>query len=103
MYTLTNTMLYVNLIDISQHIELSQQYWEKKLIKLVSEKPTTKSVSVKLLHNQQNDGHWFSAIWIPGLGRSPGEGKGPSPPVFWPGESQGWYSPWGPKELDTTE
>ena len=24
-------------------------------------------------------------------------------PVFWPGEFQGLYSPWGHKELDTTE
>ena len=24
-------------------------------------------------------------------------------PVFWPGEFQGLYSPWGSKELDTTE
>ena len=24
-------------------------------------------------------------------------------PVFWPGESHGLYSPWGPKESDTTE
>ena len=24
-------------------------------------------------------------------------------PVFWPGEFHGLYSPWGPKELDTTE
>ena len=24
-------------------------------------------------------------------------------PVFWPGEFQGLYSPWGGKELDTTE
>ena len=31
---------------------------------------------------------------IPGLGRSPGEGK-----VFWPEESHGLYSPWGCKEL----
>ena len=35
----------------------------------------------------------------PGLGRSPGEGKG----VFWPGEFHGLYSPWGCKESDTTE
>ena len=34
--------------------------------------------------------------FIPGLGRSPGEGK-------WPGEFHGLYSPWGRKELDTTE
>ena len=41
---------------------------------------------------------------IPGLGRSPGEGKGwPPTPVFWPGEFHGLYSPWGHKELDTTE
>ena len=41
---------------------------------------------------------------IPGLGRSPGEGKGWLPtPIFWPGELHGLYSPWGRKELDTTE
>ena len=40
---------------------------------------------------------------IPGLGRSPGEGKGYALPVFWPGEFHGQYSPWGRKESDTTE
>ena len=35
---------------------------------------------------------------IPGLGRSPGEGK-----IFWPGEFRGLYSPWGHKESDMTE
>ena len=45
---------------------------------------------------------------IPGLGRSPGEGKWKPTPVFLPGESHGWrslisYSPWGCKESDTTE
>ena len=29
---------------------------------------------------------------IPGLGRSPGEGKGYTPPVFWPGEFHGLQS-----------
>ena len=38
---------------------------------------------------------------IPGLGRSPGEGKDPTP-VFWLGELHGLYSPWGCKELDMT-
>ena len=42
---------------------------------------------------------------IPGLGRSLGEGK---PALVLPGESHGQrslvsYSPWGCKELDTTE
>ena len=69
--------------------------------------------------------------WIPGLGRSSGEGigcllqycgfpcggPGFSPwvgkipwrmkclptPVFWPGEFHGLCSPWGSKELDTNE
>ena len=27
-------MLYVNIIDISQHIELSQQYWGEKVDKI---------------------------------------------------------------------
>ena len=56
---------------------------------------------------------------IPGSGRSPGGGQGNSlqipcrragqlTPVFLPGESHGQrslagYSPWGHKELDTTE
>ena len=38
----------------------------------------------------------------PRLGRCPGEGKG-YPPVFWPGEFHGLYSPWGHKESDMTE
>ena len=40
---------------------------------------------------------------IPGLGRSPGEGKGLLTPVSWPGEFHGLYSPWSHKELDTIE
>ena len=41
---------------------------------------------------------------IPGLGISPGEGKGYLPTsVFWPGEFHGLYSSWDHKELDTTE
>ena len=35
---------------------------------------------------------------IPGLGRSPGEGKGYPLQYFWPGEFHGLYSPWGHKE-----
>ena len=45
---------------------------------------------------------------IPGWRRSPGEGNGNPLQYFLPGESHGqWnlvgYSPWGHKELDTTE
>ena len=40
---------------------------------------------------------------IPGLGRSPGEGKGYPTPVFWPGEFHGLYSPWSCKELASTK
>ena len=40
---------------------------------------------------------------IPGLGRSPGEGKQLPTPVLWPGEFHGLYSPWGCTESDTTE
>ena len=38
---------------------------------------------------------------IPGLGRSPGEGKGY--PLQYSGLENSMYSPWGRKELDTTE
>ena len=41
---------------------------------------------------------------IPGLGRSPGEGRERLPtPVFWPGEFHGPYSTGDHKELDMTE
>ena len=39
---------------------------------------------------------------IPGLGRSPGEGKGYTP-VLWSGEFHRLYSPWGRKESDATK
>ena len=39
---------------------------------------------------------------IPGFGRSPGRERLPTP-VLWPGEFLGLYSPWGHKELETTE
>ena len=40
---------------------------------------------------------------IPGLGRSPGEGKGYPLQDFWPREFHGLDSPWGHKESDMTE
>ena len=41
---------------------------------------------------------------MPGLERAPPVGKERlPPPVFWPGEFHGLYSPWDHKELDTTE
>ena len=39
---------------------------------------------------------------VTGLGRSIGEGKKLSTPVFWPGELRGLY-PWSCKESDRTE
>ena len=38
---------------------------------------------------------------IPGLGRSPGEGKGY--PLYYCGLENSWRSPWGRKESDMTE
>ena len=40
---------------------------------------------------------------IPGLGRFPWRRERLPTPVFWPGEFQGLYSPWGCKESETTE
>ena len=44
----------------------------------------------------------------PGLGRFPWSREQLSTAVFWPGKSHGQrslagYSPWGPKEVDTSE
>ena len=44
---------------------------------------------------------WLSWWRIPGLGRSSGERKGY--PLQYCGELHGLYSPWGRKELDTSE
>ena len=42
--------------------------------------------------------------WVRSLGWEGPLEKGKLPtPVFWPGEFHGLYSPWGLKELDTTE
>ena len=39
----------------------------------------------------------------PWVGKIPWRRERLPAPVFWPGESQGLYSPWGRKESDTTE
>ena len=42
--------------------------------------------------------------WVRSLGwEDPLEKGKATTPVYWPGEFQGLYSPWGCKELDTTE
>ena len=37
------------------------------------------------------------------VGKIPWRRERPPTPIFWPGEFQGVYSPWGSKESDTTE
>ena len=39
----------------------------------------------------------------PWVGKIPWRRERLPTPVFWPGEFHGQYSPWGCKELDTTE
>ena len=60
---------------------------------------------------------WFSLVaqlvknppamwetWVQSLvGKIPWRRERLHTPVFWPGEFRGLYSPWGCKELDTTE
>ena len=67
---------------------------------------TTESDKVKDL--PANVGDAGEAGSIPGSGRSPGEGNGNPLQCTLPGKSHGQrslagYSPWGHKELDTTE
>ena len=59
-------------------------------------------------HSKESACNAGDLVLIPGLGRSPGEGNGKPTPVFLPGESQGQrslvgHSPWGWKDLNTTE
>jgi len=49
-----------------------------------------------------------TCVFDPGVGKIPWRRKWQPTPVFLPGKSHGWrslesYSPWGHKELDTTE
>ena len=42
--------------------------------------------------------------WVdPWVGKIPWRREWPATSIFWPGEFHGLYSPWGHKELDTTE
>ena len=43
------------------------------------------------------------AMWENWVGKIPWRREGLLTPVFWPREFHGMYSPWGRKELDTTE
>ena len=42
-------------------------------------------------------------MWETWVGKIPWRRERLSTPIFWPGELHGLYSPWGLKELDTTE
>ena len=52
-----------------------------------------------------NDPPAMRETWVQSLGlrRSPGEGNSYPTPVFWPGEFNGLYSPWGHRESDRAE
>ena len=43
------------------------------------------------------------SVFGPWVGKIPWSRERLPTPVFWPGEFHGLYSPWGRKELDTTE
>ena len=59
--------------------------------------------AVKILLGLQNLPS-VQETWVRSLGwEDPLEKEQLPTPVFWPGELHGLYSPWGPKELDTTE
>ena len=76
-------------ISAGEGIEYPFQYsWASFVAQLVAGKEST-----------YNAGDLGS---IPGLGRSSWRRERLPTPVFWPGELY-IYSPWGPKELDTTE
>ena len=46
----------------------------------------------------------MSETWVdPWVGKIPWRRERLPSPVFWPGEFHGLYSPWGHKELDTTD
>ena len=42
-------------------------------------------------------------LGLPWVGKIPWRRERLPNPIFWPGEFHGLYSPWGPKESDTTE
>ena len=64
-------------------------------------------VALVIKNPPANAGDGRDADWIPGSGRCPGEGHGTHPSILawripWTKSLVG-YSPWGCKELDTTE
>ena len=76
---------------------------EQFLLFFLKQKMSRKTNRVESLYSSVGKESAYNAGVLglnPGLGRSPGEGKGYP---FWPGEFHGLYSPWSCKESDTTE
>ena len=58
------------------------------------------SVVAQLVKNLPAVRETWIRSWV---GKIPWRRESLPTPVFWPGEFHGLYSPWGRKELDTTE
>ena len=58
--------------------------------------PYKQNLVVQLVKN-------LPAVWETWVGKIPWRRERLPTPVFWPGEFYGLASPWGRKELDTTE
>ena len=77
------------------------------LSKLTVSAVKTNMQNIYLIHLKTTIIKWLHVNGRPGLdpwvGKIPWRRERLPTPVFWSGEFHGLYSPWGRKELDTTE
>ena len=92
----------------SQEMDITWQLdYHKKLKNNAITLPSPQAFSPLLGFPCGSAGKNPSAMWetrvYPWVGKIPWRRERLPTPVFWPGEFHGLYSPWGCKELDTTE
>ena len=93
-------------------------YWASLIAQLVKNPPAMQEIPVQFLGWEEGLGYPLQYSWTflvaqlvkdapamreTWIGKIPWRTERLPSQVFWPGKFHGLYSPWGPKELDTTE
>ena len=88
---------------MAQMVKNLSEMWETEVWSLHQEHPLEKGITFLVAQLVKNlPAMWET--WVRSLGwEDPLEKGKATHSSIWPGESQGPYSPWGLKELDTTE
>ena len=100
-FWLTFASLGMKILLLGDSNEISSKFIIISIVKIARVcREFRASLAVQLVKN-------LPAVWGPGfdpwVGKIPRRSERLPTPVSWPGEFRGLYSPWGHKELDTTD